>query len=189
MWEVYRHGYQSASVDRILDGTRLTKGALYHHFPNKLQLGYAVVEEGVTAWVRDHWIAPLEGKSDPVAGLKTAFQRALADAPDEIIHGGCPLNNLVQEMSNLDEGFRARLDRVLDEWRNAIGRHLRKGQEAGSIRQDLDPDSTAAFLVAVFEGIAGAGKAAKSRDHIKQLAGAVLDLVETLRPARGSAKG
>lgn len=189
MWEVYRHGYQSASLDRILHGTKLTKGALYHHFPNKLQLGYAVVEEGVEPWIREHWIAPLESEPDPLAGLKLAFQRALADAPDEVIHGGCPLNNLVQEMSNLDEGFRTRLDQVLEEWRGVISRRLRTGQEAGSVRKDVDPDATAAFLVAVFEGIASSAKAAKSREHLKQVAGTVAALIESLRPIRESTRG
>ena len=33
--EVYYHGFQAASLERILSNTELTKGALYHHFANK----------------------------------------------------------------------------------------------------------------------------------------------------------
>ena len=33
-------------LDDVVAATGLTKGALYHHFPNKQALGYAVVDEG-----------------------------------------------------------------------------------------------------------------------------------------------
>ncbi len=43
--EVYRSGFQSASLDTILAATGVTKGALYYHFEGKEALGLAVVEE------------------------------------------------------------------------------------------------------------------------------------------------
>ena len=50
--EIYRVGFQAASLDRILDRAGVTKGALYHHFKNKLELGYAVLEEVVRPTMR-----------------------------------------------------------------------------------------------------------------------------------------
>src|SRR6202044_3625075 len=50
--EIYRSGFQSASLDRILVSAGVTKGALYHHFENKEALGYAVVEEVISPDVR-----------------------------------------------------------------------------------------------------------------------------------------
>jgi AcrR family transcriptional regulator len=41
--EIYRRGFQAASLDTILAKAGVTKGALYHHFPDKGALGYAVV--------------------------------------------------------------------------------------------------------------------------------------------------
>ena len=43
--EIYAHGFQAASLTKILSTTGVTKGALYYYFPNKLTLGYAVVDE------------------------------------------------------------------------------------------------------------------------------------------------
>lgn len=43
--EIYRSGFQSASLDTILAAAGVTKGALYYHFDSKEALGYAVVEE------------------------------------------------------------------------------------------------------------------------------------------------
>ena len=42
--EVWQNGFRAASLDAILVRVGVTKGALYHHFHNKLELGYGVVE-------------------------------------------------------------------------------------------------------------------------------------------------
>ncbi|MGA8441619.1 MAG: TetR/AcrR family transcriptional regulator, partial [Candidatus Sulfotelmatobacter sp.] len=57
--EIYRSGFQSASLDTILASAGVTKGALYHHFKNKEALGYAVVEEIISPDVRGTWVQPL----------------------------------------------------------------------------------------------------------------------------------
>ena len=43
--EIHRYGFQAASLSSILANTGLTKGALYHHFTAKQDLGLAVVDE------------------------------------------------------------------------------------------------------------------------------------------------
>ncbi|MES2308852.1 MAG: TetR/AcrR family transcriptional regulator, partial [Verrucomicrobiota bacterium] len=43
--EVHRHGYQGASISQIIERAGITKGALFHHFKNKQELGYAVIDE------------------------------------------------------------------------------------------------------------------------------------------------
>ena len=58
--EIYRSGFQSASLDTILASAGVTKGALYYHFKNKEALGYAVVEEVISPDVRGTWVRPLE---------------------------------------------------------------------------------------------------------------------------------
>ena len=45
--EIHVQGFQSASMSEILLKAGVTKGALYHHFENKMALGYAVVDEVV----------------------------------------------------------------------------------------------------------------------------------------------
>lgn len=46
------HGYAGTSLDEVVAAARVTKGALYHHFPSKLALFESVflrVQEGTTA--------------------------------------------------------------------------------------------------------------------------------------------
>jgi len=150
--EVFRHGFQSAGIDDILAATNVTKGALYYHFENKEALGYAVIEEIVAKLTHDRWLLPLQrGKDkDPVDTL-IGIVRALPNRPRDV-RGGCPLVNLAQEMSQLDEQFRKRLERIFHAWQEGIAITLRRGQSQGAVRRDLDPEETASFLIAMIEG-------------------------------------
>ena len=169
--EIYRHGYQGARVDAILAETGLTKGAFYHHFTSKQDLGYAVVDEVIARVAEEVWKEALESHPDPIEGIKFALQRAstlqclaaLGIAPRPISELGCPINNLAQEMSAIDDGFRIRLSAVFATMIGWIAAALRRGQQNGTIDPAIDSDGTATFLLATFEGCIGLAKS--SRDE------------------------
>ena len=150
--EVYRYGFQSAGVDTILAATNVTKGALYYHFKNKEALGYAIIEEIVAKLTHDRWLLPLQRSKnkDPIDAL-IGIVRAIPAGPRDV-KGGCPLVNLAQEMSQLDEQFRKRLERIFHAWQEGIATALRRGQYQGTVRRDLVPEETASFLIAMVEG-------------------------------------
>jgi AcrR family transcriptional regulator len=150
--EVYRSGFQSASIDSILAATNVTKGALYYHFESKEALGHAIVEEVVATFHRDRWLLPLQRSKDkdPIDAL-IGIVRATPTHPRDI-KGGCPLVNLAQEMSQLDEQFRKRLETIFRAWQEAVAAALRRGQSQGTVRRDLIPDEAATFLIAMVEG-------------------------------------
>ena len=150
--EMYRSGFQSASIDSILAATNVTKGALYYHFESKEALGYAIVDEVVAKLPRDRWFLPLQRSEDkdPINALIGVVQ-AIPTRPRDI-KGGCPLVNLAQEMSPLDEQFRKRLQTIFHAWQEAIATVLRRGQSQGTVRSNLVPDEAATFLIAMVEG-------------------------------------
>jgi TetR/AcrR family transcriptional regulator, transcriptional repressor for nem operon len=148
--EVYRSGFRGAGLDTILAATGVTKGALYYHFGSKEALGYAIVEEIVAALPRDKWLRPLQQSKDPIAALIDIVQATSVRPKD--VQGGCPLVNLAQEMSPLDEQFRKRLERIFNGWQEGIATALRRGQSQGTVRRDLVPEETASFLIAMYEG-------------------------------------
>jgi TetR/AcrR family transcriptional regulator, transcriptional repressor for nem operon len=148
--EVYRSGFQGAGLDTILAATRVTKGALYYHFGSKEALGYAIVEEIVAALPRDKWLRPLQQGKDPIDALIDIVQATSVRPKD--VQGGCPLVNLAQEMSPLDEQFRKRLERIFRAWQEGVAAALRRGQSQGTVRRDLVPEETAGFLIAMYEG-------------------------------------
>ena len=150
--EVYRYGFQSAGIDTILAATNVTKGALYYHFESKEALGYAIIEEIISEITRDRWVLPLQRSKDknPVDALIGIVQAIPARPRD--VRSGCPLVNLAQEMSQLDERFRKRLEMIFHAWQEEIAMALRRGQSQGLVRRDLVPEETASFLIAMVEG-------------------------------------
>ena len=148
--EVYRSGFQSASIDTILAATNVTKGALYYHFDSKEDLGHAIVEEIVAKLPQDKWLRPLQGGKNPIDAL-IGIVKATSVRPEDV-KGGCPLVNLAQEMSPLDEQFRKRLETIFNAWQEGIATALRRGQSQGTVRRDLVPEETAGFLIAMYEG-------------------------------------
>ena len=182
--EIYRSGFQSASLDRILASARVTKGALYYHFKNKEALGYAVVEEIISPDVRGTWVEPLQSVKDPIGALISIVQD-LSVRP-EVVCGGCQLNNLAQEMSPLDAGFRKRLETIFDAWREATARVLREGQRHGSVRRSVEPADAAGLLIAMVEGYGSLGKNAQDPKVIKSGIKNIVGWLNSLRqPSNG----
>ena len=179
--EVYRYGFQSAAIDTILAATNVTKGALYYHFESKEALGYAIIEEIVAKFPRERWLLPLERSKDrdPIDALIGIVQ-SIPSRPRDL-KAGCPLVNLAQEMSQLDEQFRKRLERIFLSWQEGVATLLRKGQSQGTVRRNLNPDEAARFLIAMVEGY---GSLAKNAQDAKVWEVGIRNIAEWLRSLR-----
>jgi TetR/AcrR family transcriptional repressor of nem operon len=166
--EIYRRGFQAASLDTILAQAGVTKGALYHHFPTKAALGYAVVDEVVRGLLLERWLGVLQAQpGDPVTALQGTLRHRAANLTAGEIELGCPLNNLAQEMSPLDEQFRRSVDATFETWREGFAQVLARGQAEGTVRRDVDAKKVATFIVAAVEGSYGLAKSAQSGPMVR----------------------
>jgi TetR/AcrR family transcriptional repressor of nem operon len=180
--EIYRRGFQAASLDTILANAGLTKGALYHHFPDKDSLGYAVVDEVVRGFLLQRWgvLEPLT--KDPLSALQRVLQRRASELTAREVELGCPLNNLAQEMSPLDQRFRRAIAATFDTWTDAVAKGLERGRAEGSVRRDVDARKVAAFVVASIEGSFGLAKSARSATMLRSNLEVLRSFLESLRP-------
>ena len=156
--EIHRQGFQAASIAHILASTGLTKGALYHHFPSKQALGLAVVDEVVLIGLEARLLTPLREADEPLDTLLAYMDSRIHVMTDDAFKLGCPLNNLVQEMSLVDDEFKAHLDHILQTWQAVIEHTLIRGQEQHRIRGDVDCNAAALFIVSAWEGCWGMAK-------------------------------
>ncbi len=154
--EMHKHGYQGMRIDQVLKNTDLKKGALYYHFSSKQELGYAVLEEGIQKNIYKLWIEPLNNFTDPLEAIYSIFERD--NWNDEFFTLGCPLNNLAQEMSPIDEGFRKRIEKIFMDWQAAISDALNKGQVLGIVDNAINRDDCALFILSTIEGALGMTK-------------------------------
>jgi TetR/AcrR family transcriptional regulator, transcriptional repressor for nem operon len=181
--EMYRSGYRSADLDAILDAAGVTKGALYYHFDDKEALGYAVLDEIMAGDLHKKWVQPLQNSKDPIDALLRIVQSESVKRED--VRRGCPLLNLSQEMSGLDEGFRRRTARLFKNWHDAVAGALREGQQRGLVRNDINADETATFLIATYEGYVVLGKNSQDPRTMQSGQKRVSGQLELLRATRG----
>lgn len=180
--EIHLKGFQAASLESILAAAGVTKGALYHHFGSKADLGLAVVDEIIREMMFADWIDPVEAApSDPITALQGAVRAKAASFTDEGVVLGCPLNNLAQEMSPIDGRFRERVVATFEAWEEAFATALERGQAAGTVRRDVDPRAVARFVVASAEGTFGRAKAAHSKELLDSNLETLVSYLETLR--------
>jgi TetR/AcrR family transcriptional repressor of nem operon len=188
--EVFRHGYQAASLNTIVAAAGITKGALIHHFDSKQALGYALVDDLLAPILNQRWLAPLADADDPITALQDAFRRHIIDdtTTGNLVYG-CPMNNLAQEMSPLDDGFRRRFDAMYDTWRRTIADALARGQRGGYVRRGIDVRAVAALVVVGQIGVWSMGKHSQNAKLMRQAGEAMCDVLDSYRVARTPQRG
>lgn len=180
--EIHRNGYQAASIANILSDTGLTKGALYHYFPAKHALGLAVIDEVIQEGLEEMVFRPLREAEHPVTELLDIMQRKAEHMNENTIRLGCPLNNLMQEMSPLDDAFKARLTLILKAWQTTIHNALVIGQRQRQIRADVDCKAAALFILSAWEGCWGVAKNLQSVKTFQLCMTQLQDYVLSLGP-------
>jgi TetR/AcrR family transcriptional repressor of nem operon len=150
---IHLRGYHCTSLDDVLRDSGVGKGNFYYYFKSKEDLGYAILDRIVQAFV-ERTLGPAfaDPDGDPVAQLHGFLDRVLDSQRERNCVGGCPLGNLASELSDVHEGFRRRLAEIFSEWRARLAEALARGKSRGGFRTDLEPDGAAQFLVASLEG-------------------------------------
>jgi TetR/AcrR family transcriptional regulator, transcriptional repressor for nem operon len=180
--EFYAHGFQGGSLNHVVEAAGTTKGALFHHFDSKQELGYAVVDELIGPLLLQRWLNAVDSSADPLTDIQRAFNRYVEeDVASGMWVQGCPLNNLAQEMSPLDQGFQSRINQLYALWRERYTQALQRGIQAGTVKRAVDPSQVAAAIVAAQMGIWGSGKSSQDPEIMRQAAAGLCAYLESLR--------
>ncbi len=157
-------GFTNLRTDKEIKRLRITKGAFYHYFPGKLDLGYAVIDEILMPMYAQRW-SVLEEKTKGVAvALNEIIENIKVSSTDISVKRGDVLANLMVEMSNEDEGFRLKLEEVLESQVKLIQRAILNGKDAGEMKPQIDARSMAYSLIGQLHGCYAVAKTRNSRD-------------------------
>ncbi len=178
---IHEHGYQGLRADQVIKELGITKGAFYHYFSGKQELGYCVVDEIIAPLYLDHWNQLYSYVGHPVEGIIERLMALRRDFPGENIKLGCPLNNLIQEMSPLDEGFRQRLNRIARGMHLAIQDALARGQKARLVDPDAGPEKVAFFVLSSLEGAFSIAKSFQNRRPLDESIELLIQYLRTLK--------
>jgi len=149
---IHVHGYNHTSLDDVLRESGAGKGNFYYHFKSKEELGYAILDQIVASFL-ERTLEPCFADPDQgaLAQIRCFLDRVLEAQRARNCVGGCPLGNLAAELSDVHEGFRARLASVFAAWRERLTLALRADQGRG-VGDACRPEAVADFLVASLEG-------------------------------------
>ena len=164
--EIYCHGFKGTLTNAIIAKLEMTRGAFFHHFPTKDDLGYAIIDEVVHEMILERWINPILSYDDPIEGIFKNFAKLIDEHLDEHILCGCPLNNLVQEMSDRPD-FQKRIQAVMEMWINKTQNLLTAAKKSGHLKKDINTRQLAEFIVACQEAAFSMGKALNSRASMR----------------------
>ncbi|MGK0270197.1 MAG: TetR/AcrR family transcriptional repressor of nem operon [Cocleimonas sp.] len=168
-------------MSNILKNTGITKGALYHHFENKVVLGHAVLDEVIQETIYSTWIEPFNNTEDPITTLQDIIINFGSVMKEDDISLGCPLNNLAQEMSPIDEDFRDRIADIYQEWQDVIATSLERAKEKGNVKHSVDSEEVALMFVASLQGCIGFAKSVQKLDTLMTCGKGLADRLESLR--------
>ena len=154
----YENGFKTTSIDKIMNATSLTKGAFYHHYKNKKELGLEVIALKLQKRVSDSMITPLYETGDALKILETTFLERIKSFPIYDKQRGCPMNNFINEIGDFELAYQTALKNIIENWKTALATLIERGQEENSINKNICSLAVAVYLISAFEGIRGIRK-------------------------------
>ena len=148
---MHRKGFQDTGIQEMLEATGVPKGSFYYYFRSKEDFGLQVIDlfaDVMFQTLRSN----MEMASQPVVEKIRGFFREMTSRAVEDGYTGCPLGNLSQEMGDVSEVFRQKLNEIFSRLEQELARYLREAKTAGEIPDQIHPIQMAVLLVSSWEG-------------------------------------
>ena len=152
--EIFSHGYQGASLADILAKAGVHKGSMYHFFANKKEMALAAIEEVILKKNLEKY----SYVETYTSGLLEEFYTRLRDTSVRDFKRGCPIANIVQEMSNIDEDFNTLMQSIYGAFRANVKAIFDKAVAIGEMKL-CDTTKLALFTTSTIEGAILSAKA------------------------------
>lgn len=180
-------GYNSTGLAQITQHAGVKSGSLYYFFPTKEDLLIAVLDfykaniyEALLKFTYERISDPLER----VFGVLDGYRQMLLMTNFEM---GCPIGNLVLEVTNSHPGVRPLMNTNFDQWVDAIEGCFR---QSGKLPESVDLRDLAVFTLTTMEGAVMLARSYRDiapfdqaivqyRDYVERL---VADAMEWSRP-------
>ena len=149
-------GFGGTTVDAIIEQAGVSKGAFFHHFSSKAELGYLLVERYAKADAEhlEFNLDKAEGLSeDPLQQLLIFIK--LFEQEMEALNEpfpGCLYASYLQQSGLFDDDIKTLIKKSMLKWRGRVRDKLDEVVEEYPPFIEVDLDSLADMLMVVFEG-------------------------------------
>jgi len=163
--EIYEKGYQAASLSEILSKAQVHKGSMYYFFKNKKEMAMSALKEKLSERFIKRYATILQYESN----ILNELFKVLNDISLKDFKKGCPLANIVQEMSNLDVDFDAMSKGFYEDLKKCFKDILDKAVLLKELKS-CDTQKLALYITVVVEGAILATKATgNEKDYLDSI--------------------
>lgn len=169
----WRKGYESTSLQDLLDTMNLSKSSLYQTYGSKNELFQQCINH-----YRNTMVSEMnQGLKDATNGrqfIETVFN----SVPDETCQKnggiGCLIMNSANEFANADKEISVLITKGTKEFTNVFITAIKQAQQQGDISKNKDPKSLAYFLLSSLSGLKTMVKAGASRATVEDIVKTIL---------------
>ncbi len=150
------HGFGGTTVDAIIEQAGVSKGAFFHYFSSKAELGQKLVQRYADkdAEHLEQTLVKAEGLSDdPLQQLLIfvkLFEQEIKSLEEPF--PGCLFASYLQQSELFDHNILDIIRESMLLWRTRVLDKLKKIEQKYPPRRDVDLESLADMLMVIFEG-------------------------------------
>ncbi len=170
----WARGYESSSVQQLLDAMNINRGSMYATFGDKRSLFVEALEKYVADGLQ-FTRACLVESHDPLQGLRRLLASALVEQPDEEMRKGCLLINTVIEQAHLDAELAKAAAKHMQQFQCGLQYCLERAQKKGQIPATADTAQKAQFIRMGYMGLRVMQREGAPRDMIEKLLDELMD--------------
>ncbi|HGF7799685.1 TPA: TetR/AcrR family transcriptional regulator [Enterococcus faecium] len=147
---IYKKGYHETSIRDILAASETGKGQFYYYFSSKKEVCLAVIHAHMVVWQTELFEDILNAGKQPEEALEEMLDWIFADHETQITYHGCPVGNLIIELSTVGEEYRLLLLELVNQWIKYTKQNILALSEEKL--SDEEADRQAKALIAEIQG-------------------------------------
>lgn len=153
---ILNNGFGGTTVDAVKEKAGVSKGAFFHHFSSKADLGHALVKRYAEADAEhlEETLEKAEGLSDDPLQQLLNFVKLFEQEMEtlEEPYPGCLYASYLMQADLFDDSIKELIRESMLTWRHRVEDKLEEIVEEHPLSQDVDLESLADMLLVIFEG-------------------------------------
>lgn len=150
------HGFGGTTIDSVIDLAGVSKGAFFHYFESKAELGEKLVKRYADADAEhlESTLVKAEGLSDDPLQQMLIFVKLFEQEIESLEEPfpGCLFASYLQQSELFDHNILDTIRESMLMWRTRVLDKLKKIEQKHTPRKQVDLESLADMLMVIFEG-------------------------------------
>lgn len=173
----WRQGYQSTSLQSLLDTMGLSKSSLYQAFGSKQQLFEQCLQR-YQELVRADWLDKLESKASGRQFIHDILMSAGEELREPEGPRGCLIMNTASEFAQSNSRIAGKVNEGVENFKEIFIAAVRLGQADGTITRKKRPELLADYLVSSMSGLRTMVKAGADKRTIRNLVSLIVEIFD-----------